>query len=514
MFINYIKNMSAMAQPAFPRHFSYFVNKLAGGFKKNKIRLVPLGGTTISPSQTFQIRLPTNSLIIPDSFSLFGSLVIPANATAPQHGLSSLIQKVDVRINGSSIAQGGTNSFNVLYNMMMACQGSKELIRKNSGLNRAQPVIYGDITNASKTIPVCCSEWVGTWLSSCRPGIQSTSLLGEVVVEFQMDSNRMLVGNETYDGSDWSLTNTYATIEVVNFSNDLYLPMLYARIQSGEMLPCLYTYVANFQQTATSSGDLRVSVSSSSLDMILVSHRLSGDITAVSAVGASAPLSVVENNVKRGKQFCSRAIASQTNAGTDFISQYVFLIDGVQTPAVPVNTRNESYNHLLRVLGQEDNLLSHNLLLETYEVRQAGVVTVLADAYVAVAPGGAVTSSVGPLLTSSANQYYLDIPGCKTKSVNAAEESNWATPLTYFSTPADYRYNPYYNGNFFTGVSLRDEQISPSENYKSGYDTQGSVAEIIYRLTIDGNYSPFCDIFAFQTAQLNIGAQQVIRVEY
>lgn len=498
--------MASMAQPSFPRHFSYFVNKLAGGFKKNKVRLVPLGGTTISPSQTFQIRLPTNSLIIPDSFSLFGTLNLPTNATCPQHGLASLIQKVDVRINGSSVAQGGTNSFNVLYNMMMACQGSQELIRKNSGLNRAQPVVYPDIAiGAGQSIPVCCSEWVGTWLN-CRPGIQTSSLLGEVIIEFQMDSSRMLVGNETYGSTnlDWSLSNTYATIEVVNFSNDLYLPMLYARIQSGEMLPSLYTYVANFQQVAQGSGDIRVSVCSSSLDQILVSHRLSTDIVANSAIGANASLSVVENNVKRGKQFCSRAIASQTDAGTNFISQYVFLVDGVQIPAVPVNTKNESYNHLLRVLGQEDNLLSHNLLLETYETRQVGAVSVYSN----------TNAGLTDVLQSSANQLYVNIPGAKCINVQAGNVSNWTTPLQFFSNTAYYRYNPYYNGNFYTGISLRDEQISPSENYKSGYDTQGSVAEIIYRLTVDGTYTPFCDIFAFQTAQLNIGAQQVIRVEY
>ena len=498
--------MATMAQPAFPRHFSFFVNKLAGGFKKNKVRLVPLGGTTISPSQTFQIRLPTNSIIIPDSFSLFGDLDIPANCTVPQHGLSSLIQKVDVRINGSSIHQGGVNSFNVLYNMLMACQGSQELIRKNSGLNRAQPVVYNDIdANARTGIPVCASEFCGTWLQTCRPGVQSSSLLGEIVVEFQMDSNRVLVGNESFgSGGDWSLRNVYATIEVVNFSNDIWLPMMYARIQSGEMLPSLYTHVGNYQQSATGSGDLRISCASSSLDMILVSHRLSTDIVGNASIGASSALSVVENNVKRGKQFCSRAIASQTNAGTDYINQYVFLVDGVQVPSVPVSTTKESYNHLLRVLGQEDNLLSHNLLLETYEVRQTGTVSVYSN----------TASGLTDVLQSSANQLYINIPGAKCSNVQAGNVSNWKTPLTYFSTAGDFRYNPYYNGNFFAGISLRDEQISPSENYKSGYDTQGSVAEIIYRLTVTGSYTPFCDLFTFQTAQLNIGAQQVIRVEY
>ena len=133
------------AQPSFPRHFSYFVNRLAGGFKKNKVRLQPISGSTISPNQTFQVRLPTNALIVPDSFNLYATIGAVANAVPPQHGLASMLSRCDIRINGSSIHQGGILNWNNLYNMMFVAQGSKELVRKNSGLNRAQPLFFDDI---------------------------------------------------------------------------------------------------------------------------------------------------------------------------------------------------------------------------------------------------------------------------------------------------------------------------------------------------------------------------------
>ena len=481
------------AQPSFPRHFSYFVNRLAGGFKKNKVRLQPISGSTISPNQTFQVRLPTNALIIPDSFNVYATINSLSNAIPPQHGLASMFNRVDVRVNGSSIHQGGILNWNNLYNMMFVCQGSKELVRKNSGQNRAQPLFWDDISAGA--INACCSEWVGTWLSSCRPGVQSSSLLGEVIVEILTASAAScMVGNNSYANADYTLASVYATIEVINFDNDVYLPMLFARIQSGETLPCLYTHVSDFQQTATGTGDLRISVASNSLDMILVSHRRSADQTGVNALfGTDAAGSIVENVTKRGKQFLSRAIATNDDAGTNIITQYQFQVDGQLVPANPVNLEKESYNHLLRVLGQEDNLLSNNLLLETYEIRQA----------------------FGAAAATAANVVYADVPGCKVKSATATSTlSNWVTPLSSFDTEANKRYNAYYNGNFYAGLSLRDESIGKDENYLSGYSTKGSVAEILYKLTIANSYSPLCDIYCFQTAVMNIGSQQVLRIEY
>lgn len=486
----------AQASPAFPKHFSYYINKLAGGFHKNKIRLQPISGTSIGPNQTFQVRLPTNALIVPDSFNVYATCGAVANALPPVHGLSSMFSRVDVRINGSSIHQGGILNWNNLYNLMFVAQGSKELVRKNSGPNRAQPLFADDIPAAGAAMPLVCSEWVGTWLSSCRPGVQSTSLLGEVIVEILTESAaKCMVGNFSYGANtDYSLTDVYATIEVIQFDNDVYLPMLYARLQAGEFLPCLYTHVNDFQQTATGSGDLRISVASNCLDMILVSHRLSTDFTGNAALfGSNVATSIVQNNVKRGRQFCSRAIAAQDGDGTNRITQYQFQVDGQLIPANPVSLTTESYNHLLRALGAEDNLLVNNLLLETYEIRQA----------------------YGDAATSTAAVVYADVPGSKCISATAASTlANWKTPITTMSVVADLRYNSYYNGNFYAGLSLRDESIAKDENYLAGYSTKGSVAEILYKLTVTGSYSPLVDLYCFQTSVMNIGPQQLVKIEY
>jgi hypothetical protein len=301
-----------------------------------------------------------------------------------------------------------------------------------------------------------------------------------------------MVGNNAYANADYSLSNVYATIEVISFENDVYLPMLYARIQGGEALPVLYTHVNDFQQTATGSGDLRISVASNSLDMILVSHRLSTDQTGVNALfGDAAATSLPINNVKRGKQFCSRAISAQDSNGASRITSYQFQVDGQLIPANPVDLTNESYNHLLRVLGSEDNLLSNNLLLETFEMRQAGAAGTLNDLF------------------------FCDIPGAKCIDGAATTNiGNWKTPITSMSVVADLRYNPYYNGNFFAGLSLRDEAVGKDENYLCGYNTKGSVAEILYKLQFSAGFSSLCDIYAFQTATMEIGASQVLRVNY
>ena len=485
----------SQASPAFPKHFSYYINKLAGGFHKNKVRLQPISGTSICPNQTFQIRLPTNALIVPDSFNVYATCGALANALPPVHGLSSMFSRVDIRINGSSIHQGGILNWNNLYNMLFVAQGSKELVRKNSGQNRAQPLFADDIPAAGAAMPLVCSEWAGTWLSTCRPGVQSTQLLGECIVEILTESaGKCMVGNNTYANADYSLTEVYATIEVIQFEQDVYLPMLYARLQAGEFLPVLYTHVNDFQQTATGSGDLRISVASNCLDMILVSHRLSTDFTGANALfGTTAATSIVQNNVKRGRQFCSRAIAAQDGDGTNRITQYQFQVDGQLIPANPVSLTGESYNHLLRVLGAEDNLMVNNLLLETYEIRQAF---------------GAADATLAAVV-------FADVPGCKV--INAAATStlaNWKTPITSMSVVGDLRYNAYYNGNFYAGLSLRDESIAKDENYLAGYSTKGSVAEILYKLTVNGAYAPLVDLYCFQTSVMNIGPQQLIRIEY
>jgi hypothetical protein len=148
----------------YPTQLRSFVNKLHG-YSQTTVKLSPLSGAlSAGPRQTIVVSLPPNSLILPESFTMWaraqtsGSPQIPTPnqpgttlATAvPVTGCvvqlpnnaESLIQSVSVTANGQHLDAGPGNLYNQLFNLIADVQmGGKKNERAIAQLGADIPVI-------------------------------------------------------------------------------------------------------------------------------------------------------------------------------------------------------------------------------------------------------------------------------------------------------------------------------------------------------------------------------------
>jgi hypothetical protein len=129
----------------YPTQLRSFVNKLHG-FSQTTVKLSPLSGTlNAGPRQNVVVSLPPNSLILPESFTMWaraqtsGSMQNPipnvpggaapgVPATSPTVQLpcnaESLIQSLSITANGQSLDAGPGNVYNQLFNLIADVQRS------------------------------------------------------------------------------------------------------------------------------------------------------------------------------------------------------------------------------------------------------------------------------------------------------------------------------------------------------------------------------------------------------
>jgi hypothetical protein len=158
----------------YPTQLRSFVNKLHG-FSQTTVKLSPLSGTlNAGPRQTVVVALPPNSLILPESFTMWaraqtsGAMQVPTPnvpgsalpatvATCPTVQLptnaESLIQSLSIMANGQNLDAGPGNVYNQLFNLIADVQlGGKKNERAIAQLGADIP--YGIYGNAGPVAPV------------------------------------------------------------------------------------------------------------------------------------------------------------------------------------------------------------------------------------------------------------------------------------------------------------------------------------------------------------------------
>lgn len=489
-----------MEQLSFPRNMSYYIRRL-NNFKINTLRLTPMTATTVSGGSLVSVRLPTNTLVKMDSLNMY-FLGTTTNGRLPVHS-ASLINRVDVRINGQSVHQGGIQHFNVLYNALFTATGSLDDVYKNCGFQYSQPTVginldTGTIPN-STNVPLCVSEWLGTFIDTCKPQVLHTSLTGEIVVDILIEQPANCVIQSAGGASTISLSDIYFTVDVINFDVDVYSPMLFAQLQAGQKLPVYYNQVYNFEQAL--AGQQRVSLVSQSIDMLLAVARpnlwvslpsTAKGLPTASSNTLSGALEYGHNCVKRGVQF---QFTNMDSAYANPITSYNWNVDGQIYPlGGNVTINRDAYQYVLKAFGQENNILGQNLLTQAYEVKW----------------------SVGSAYTALTDPYPLFTLGASTKATSFGE--SFPDPADFidlgdtWSNTANYKYNAFLNGNFMMVCNLKDVGSGNDERYISGYDTKGSAANIF--LNITGGSTQTIDIFAICSSTLFINPNQLLEIIY
>jgi len=266
----------------YPTQLRSFVNKLHG-FGQSTVKLSPLSGTlNAGPRQTIVVSLPPNTLILPESFTMWARATTSGALQAPPPSLpgsaavgtqiavtpvvqlpnnaESLITSVAITANGQSIDAGPGGLYNQLFNLLADVQlGGKKNERAIAQLgadlpaqtwgnpavnpsptvtpsstqfnnNLEVPTIY--TTNTATTNPgtfdmnnaqvIAISNWLG-FLSSTE--VIDTDLLGDVRVSITLaDTNVLVIDNYStdYKTINYALNNIFFTVNTISLSPEWY----------------------------------------------------------------------------------------------------------------------------------------------------------------------------------------------------------------------------------------------------------------------------------------------------
>ena len=104
----------------FPKNLAYSIKNLSG-FSKQTIKLLPDRYTAVNSGDTICVKLPVNSLVQLNTFSMFAEgTCAGAQQHFPRLGLSSCIEALSIYVNGTLVET--INRYNALYNCIFDLQ--------------------------------------------------------------------------------------------------------------------------------------------------------------------------------------------------------------------------------------------------------------------------------------------------------------------------------------------------------------------------------------------------------
>jgi hypothetical protein len=181
----------------FPKNLAYSIKSL-NGFSKQTIKLLPDRWNTVNSGDTIRVKLPVNSLVQLNTFSMFFEGTCGGNQQHFPRLSSSLIEQLSIYVNGTLVET--INKYNALYNTIFDLQGAGIDQGSKRFLENMDPSVQytaidtnGYITGKTNTLTTTTKDtkkvmminnWLG-FLGSANGGIAviDTADLGDVYVE-------------------------------------------------------------------------------------------------------------------------------------------------------------------------------------------------------------------------------------------------------------------------------------------------------------------------------------------
>ena len=343
-----------MAGKFLPENVRYMVDSMSQ-YSRNRFRLETVSAETASAGRIITVNLPEGSCLDMKSFRLHYDAVGDTNtvgaatcfAKLPSDAAQTLIQRVEVNLNGIAIEQGA-QEWNTLYALKKLGGGS---VPRSATVDRA--VAHSEIDPADLAEPaesLVVQDWVGA-LNELSTRFISTDVWGQIQVRITLAPNSVLVPKiqgvpmENNLGSDdavaaaalmtYGISNIFFTIDSVSL-NPIYNEMLRQRLASDDYLPLNYKEYYTFSLDNISSGASvpRFSLSSGSIDALYGVYRdsnyqnvgVKAQQLAGGAVGAGA---FVGNSLRfRSYNGWGGGVSTQTSGNL----RYNWSINNVQMP--------------------------------------------------------------------------------------------------------------------------------------------------------------------------------------
>jgi hypothetical protein len=328
--------------------------------RTNRYRLVPQGSQSAGQNGTIRVRLPERSLVRLSSLSAYFDFTISGIATDATNYNNALIpasykpfRSVRFLVNGQSASGHLAQNYDVIYEALVQsstddrwaysrlAQGYKELVQfaddSSTGItsltttsNALQLTAAG--SSATKTQYMYAEDFLGlpriNGKGGQNGGVIDTSLFGVVEVEFILNDNSILttwgataLAVAACQNISWSMANFRCEIDVISSVSPAYVELMAMKLSDPAPIKCAFqNYV---QSVSTETGNNRLQVNSSCVDMIMVLPMASTWNTLV-PIGPNSALGGAGNAygvLTQGSQYPVQPVHYQFNSGLNLTNE-------------------------------------------------------------------------------------------------------------------------------------------------------------------------------------------------
>tara|TARA_R110000850_G_scaffold68837_5_gene153238 strand:+ start:3762 stop:5150 length:1389 start_codon:yes stop_codon:yes gene_type:complete len=304
-----MQEMEDMEGKFLPENIRYMVESMSQ-YSRNRFRLETVSADTASAGRIVTVNLPEGALLDLSSFRWHFDVLTTRVGDAGDvdtvyaklpNDAQTLIQRVEVNMNGIAVGGQGANEWNTIYAMKKL--GHSSLDRATS-VDRA--LSHGEIDTGDTVDDesLVVADWVG-FLGAAERSTRflDTSIWGQIQVRITLAPNSVLVPKvhavplgtplgtaallAKAEAMSYSISNIYFTIDSISV-NPIYNRMLRDRLQSDDFLPLNYKdqYAFSLDNITSGASTTRFSLSSGSIDGIYGVYRDS-NYTSVGVVPKS-----------------------------------------------------------------------------------------------------------------------------------------------------------------------------------------------------------------------------------
>jgi hypothetical protein len=303
---------------SYPRNLGFYIKSLSGYKRENYKLNANISATQSVPSNSkISFRLPQNCLVDFDTFTLYYTPSVP-NGHVLSKNSESVIRNVSVEANGRILDAGCPNHYNLFQRKVFDLTLGDKLYQRSKYHNSVPDITIATASNVSPdTNKVRIVNNFAGFVGTCQPRTMDLSLVGDVTIHIQLAGNEVMVKHSGATTTDWSMTNVYATIDVVSIDDGNYYEVLKQQLgEKGKLVVPFQTFTSISQGLSPLTQTTQSTIATESLDMLVGTYQQSNylDRAPVTACGSSAWFKTGSSNLQtaqlglNGKYLTDRAL--------------------------------------------------------------------------------------------------------------------------------------------------------------------------------------------------------------
>jgi hypothetical protein len=323
-----------MQSAGYPRNLSYLVKRLSG-YSRNTFKLQTLNQTTASSGQIVTVDLPSNALVDLSTLTMFfrGTTTTSAGFAVFPRNIECLIERLEVEINGQ-LVNTGCAFYNHLWQIVADTTMGEDVTNRRKILQNANDVSAAPTANVTN-VQYCIQNWLG-FLSSCKPNVLDTSLLGNVRIRITLAGTPVLPLSASATGASYSLSDIFFSVDTLSIDDGMFYNMHQQFLAQGNVYEIPFNNYFSFTSTGGMTQATKFSLSTQSLNRVWATFTLGANYI----VGGAAGSAFFDANAATSAYFTRVGNAGAVTFGTNTnstpvtyaLTNYQFNINNVYYP--------------------------------------------------------------------------------------------------------------------------------------------------------------------------------------